>query len=112
MLGLGDDLDDDAAQLAGAPQRVEQVQVVVGQQRRGEPAGQAAQEPGVGRRRRVGVGGGLLLGLADGGGQASAAGVASVRRSAAAARRARAEQGRGAGLVPDVSCGIGALQCV
>src|SRR3954447_18940076 len=43
MLGLRDAVDDDAAELAGAPQRVEQVQIVVGQQRRGDPAGDGAQ---------------------------------------------------------------------
>ncbi len=39
VLGLGDDLLDPAAQLARAPQRVEQGQVVVGEQRRRELVG-------------------------------------------------------------------------
>src|SRR3954471_11008272 len=43
MFGLGDAVDDDAAELAGAPQGVEQVQIVVGQQGRGDPAGDGAQ---------------------------------------------------------------------
>src|SRR4051812_4156753 len=47
MLGLRDEIDDDATQLARAPERVEQVQVVVGQQWRGDPACDAAQQVGV-----------------------------------------------------------------